>query len=214
MGGPMHLGLPALTYGLIAVVVVGALGLMVWAARRGRPRPGDQAHTLRFRHNTLFRWFVYVSTFGIPIGLTALVIAIPPRGEEVAYVVAAYAMFAALSLPLFWEASRYLLLVSADGLACRSPWRGWRSIEWDDVSDVTFSPTSAWFVFLGPDGRKIRVHLFVSGVSELLKLVELRVHPDRLRGARPGYERVGRPFPRHHEDPILEPRHPRRRDEW
>ncbi|HJZ90535.1 MAG TPA: hypothetical protein VKE40_06650 [Gemmataceae bacterium] len=204
----------ALTYGLIAVAVLGLLGFMAWAARRGRPRPGDGAHTLRFRHNAVFRLLAYLATFGIPIGLTALVIAIPPRGEEVGYVVAAYALFAALSLPLFWEASRYCILVSPGGLACRSPWRGWRSIAWDDVRDVSFSNLNGWFVFRDRAGEKIRVHLFVSGVNELLKLVELRVPPDRMAAAKPGYDRVGRPFPRLRDDPVLEPRHPRRRDEW
>jgi hypothetical protein len=209
----MQLWLPALSYGLIAVSVMGLLGLMAWAARRGRPRPGADEHTLLFRHNAIFRWFAYLTTFGIPLGLTALVVFIPPRGVEVWYVVGVYAGFAALTLPLFWEASRYYLLVTAEGIVCRSAWRGTRFVRWDDLRDVSFSTTNAWFVFHARDGKKIRVHMFVTGLNDLLRLVELRVPADRLRNAKPGYDRVGRPFPRLRDDPVLEPRHPRRRDE-
>lgn len=210
----MNLWLPAMTYGLIVVAVTVLLALMAWAGRHGRPRPGADEHTLLFRHNAVFRWFAYLSTIGIPLGLTALVTLIPPRGEEVWYVVGIYAGFALLTLPLFWEAIRYYVLVGPEGIVCRSAWRGTRFIAWDDLREVSFSTANAWFIFRARDGTTIRVHMFVSGLSDLLRLVELRVPADRMRNAKPGYDRVGRPFPKVSDDPVLEPRRPRRRDEW
>lgn len=199
-----------LTPGLIAISVVGLLGLMAWAARRGRPRPGPDDHTVLFRHNGVFRWFAYVTAFGIPVGLTALVIAFPPKAEEVWYALGAYVLFAGLTLPLVWEASRFYLLATPEGLESRSPWRGLRFLAWEDVERVTFSQANAWFVFHGRDGTVIRVHMFVGGLTDLLRLTELRVPAGALKGARMGYERLGRPFPRQPDQPVLEARPPRR----
>ena len=122
-----------------------------------------------------------------------------------------YALFAALSLPLYWESSRYFVLVTPEGLERRSAWRRYCVMAWDDIQKVTFSTINAWFVFHAENGDKIRVSTLMAGVTDLLRLVELQLPPDVLKPARVGYERIGRPFPNFNDEPILEARPPRRR---
>ena len=206
--------LPFLTYGLIAVCVVFLLGIMAWAAKRGRPTAGGEEHSVVFRYNIVLRVFAFLAAFGIPIGITALVIAFPPRREEIGYVIGVYAIFAGLSLPLYWETSRHYVLISPEGIERRSAWFGFRFIAWDEVAKVTYSQVNAWFVFHAENGEKIRVSALISGLNDLLRLVEMRLPARVLREARAGYERLGRPFPKSDDEPRLEARPPRRRGEW
>ena len=104
--------LPILIYGLIAVSVIALLGIMAWAARIGRPTSGAGEHSVLFRYNFVLRAFAFFAAFGIPAGITAMVFAFPPRGEEVWYVIGIYALFAGLTLPLYWETSRFYVLVT------------------------------------------------------------------------------------------------------
>lgn len=206
--------LPFMIYGLIAVCVIFLLGIMAWAAKRGRPAPGADENSVVFRYNIILRVFAFLAAFGIPAGITALVIAFPPKREEIGYVIGVYALFAGLSLPLYWETSRYYVLISPEGIERRSAWLGFRFIAWDDLTSVTYSQINAWFVFQAENGEKIRISALISGLNDLLRLVEMRVHPSVLKPARTGYDRLGRPFPKNDDEPRLEPRPPRRRGEW
>jgi hypothetical protein len=201
--------LPALSYGLIAIGVIAILGLMAWAARRGRPSPGPNDNSVIFCYNFVLRGFAFFAAFGIPTGVTILVFLFPPRGVEVWYVAGVYALFAALSLPLYWETSRFYVLITPEAIERRSPWFSYRSIAWEDIAEVSFSSVNAWFIFLSKNGEKIRVHTLITGLDDLLRLVELRIPAERLRKARVGYERVRRQFPHLPDQPILEARRPR-----
>jgi hypothetical protein len=206
--------LPVLIYALIAVCVIALLGMMAWAARRGRPSAGGGEHTVLFHYTIVLRTFSFLAAFGIPAGITALVIAFPPKRSEVGYVVGVYALFAGMSLPLYWETSRFYILISPEGIERRSAWMGLRFIAWDEVDRVTYSKMNGWFVLHAENGDKIRVSMLVSGVDDLLRLAEMRLPASVLKPARVGYERLGRPFPKLDDEPILESRPPRRRGEW
>src|SRR5262245_41139141 len=197
---------PLLSHSLITIAVIGLLGLIVWAGRHGRPRPGFGPHTLLFRYNALFRWFTYFAAFANPVGLTVGLYFHPPRGVERWYVLVLYLGTAALTLPLVWEASRFYVLITPDGLEGRSAWRGCRFFSWDDVQEVSYSTVNSWFVFRAADGDKIRVSGFVAGLKSLLGLVEMRVPASVLKNARNGYEKLGRPFPPLPDEPVLEAR--------
>src|SRR5215472_5888155 len=65
---------------IVAVPVIGFLGLLMWAAQRGRPVEGPGG-TLVFRHGLLLRGFALFAAFGIPLGITVLVFFNPPKTE-------------------------------------------------------------------------------------------------------------------------------------
>ncbi|HEX3147037.1 MAG TPA: hypothetical protein VHR66_03085 [Gemmataceae bacterium] len=203
---------------LVFVLMTGclmALALLVAAlARQGRPRPLPGRGDLLFRHNSLFRWVTLLAALGLPMGLTALLFLYPPQKSEIPYFVCIYLVFALVTLPFVWEAGRYYLLVTANGLECRSPWRGSRTIAWTDLQSMSFSLVNAWFEFESEDGDRIRVHSFVAGLNNLLAAVEAQIPARSLKSARSGYARVGRPFPPLVEEPVLEALRPRRPGEW
>jgi hypothetical protein len=200
---------PLLSFAFIVIGVIALLGLMVWAARRGRPSPGPGDYTVLFRYNAVLRGFATFAAFGIPAGITALVLVFPPKPDEIVYIIGVYLLFATLGLPLFWETHRFYLLVTPDGIQRHSAWLPFRSIAWDDLQEVRFVAGNSWFVFASTDGTKIRASTLISGLSDLMRLVELRVPHERLRHARAGYERIGRAFPEMPDQPRLEARRPR-----
>ena len=203
-----------LTFVLMAGCLVALSVLLASSARQGLPRPVPGGPTRLFRHNGLFRWFALAAAAGLPIGLSALLYLHPPQRPDVPYLVGLYLVFAVVTLPLVWEAGRYYLLATPEGLECRSPWRGVRAVPWEDVVAVNYSGVNAWFEFVGRDGDRVRAHSFVARLNDLLAAVEARVPASALKGARAGYARIGRPFPPLTDEPVLEARAPRRVGEW
>lgn len=199
--------IPYLSIGLIAIGVFGLLGLLARAGRLGVPKPGSQ--TLLLRYSPMFRGLTYVAAFCVPVGLTVLVTIFPPHGQARWYVFGLYVVVAVLGLPVVWEASRFYLFVTPGGLECRSPWRGVRYMEWDDLIAVEYSGINSWFVFRSAGGESIRVSGFVAGVPSVLAEVEKRIPPAALRNARAGYLKIGRPVPPSEDEPVLEARPPR-----
>jgi hypothetical protein len=120
-----------------------------------------------------------------------------------------YLLGAALFTLLVWEAGRFYLLVTPAGIEGRSPWRGVRLIPWEEVDAVRYRALTAWFEIRGADGQTIRVPVFAAGLDDLLRRAEASVPPTALVRARPGYARVGRPFPGLPDEPVLEARPPR-----
>jgi hypothetical protein len=196
---------------IVGGAVIGMLALLMWAARIGRPRVDPETGALLFRHSAIFRGFSLFAAFGIPLGITVLVIFHPPKKEgDVGAIISIYALFAVLSAPLLWESMRFALTVSAEGLDCRSPWRGRRFIAWDEVQDISFSKINSWFIIRAADGWKFRVSTFVPGLTHFLEACEDHLRAVALEQARPGYELLGRPFPR--EDEWPDDDRPRRGD--
>jgi hypothetical protein len=180
----------------VAAAVSGLLGLLAWAARRGTPKSDPATGTLLFRHSPLFRGFALFSAFGVPLGITVLVIFNPPKkdGDTVA-ILGLYLLFGVLSAPLLWGSMRFALTVSPDGLDFRSPWRGRRFVSWNEVEEVTYRDTHSWFVVRTTDGWTFRVSVLIPGLSEFLAACERHLPPADLAGAWAGYARLGRPFP-------------------
>jgi hypothetical protein len=180
----------------IGAAVVGFLGLLLWAARAGRPAAGPEPGALLFRHGLLLRGFALFAAFGIPLAITALVFVFPPQKEgDVGAIIGVYSLFGGLSAPLLWEAMRFALLVSPRGLVCRSPWRRGRSLTWGEVEEVSFSPGNSWFVIRARDGWKFRVPTLVPGLTRFLEACERHLPAAALVAALPGYQRLRRPFP-------------------
>jgi hypothetical protein len=200
---------PLLPFVLIAGCAVLLALLTATSARRGLPRqlPGDQV--ILVRHSPVFRGFVLLAAVLIPTGIIVALRYYPPRRDDVPYLLGLYLVVTGLVVPMVWEAGRFYLLATPDGLEGRSAWRGVRVIAWDDVDAVGYSPLNAWFEFRGRDRQKIRVLVFAAGLNDLFRLVEANVPADALKPARFGYARIDRPFPPLPDEPVLEARRPR-----
>ena len=119
---------------IVAVPVIGFLGLLLWAALRGRPA---EAPTARWSSATAS--CCAASPCSRPLASRSAspsALFYPPKnGDDVTAILCLYGLFAALSAPLLWEAMRFSLAVTPAGLDCRSPWRGHRFLAWDEVKE-------------------------------------------------------------------------------
>ncbi|HKB05454.1 MAG TPA: PH domain-containing protein [Gemmataceae bacterium] len=199
---------PLLTFALMAVGVLGLLGLLAVTAARGRPIPAAGQPSVLVRHSPGFRLFAFLAALSLPVGLTILFTIYPPNRDETAYVLGAFVVVVPLTVALYWEAVRYYVYATAQGIEGRSPWRGARYFAWDDIREVTFNPAAGWFAFQAWDGDRIRVHWTAVGVKDLLHLVETHIPAAMVQKARPGWDRLGRPLPRPSNEPVLEARRP------
>ncbi len=180
---------------IIGAAVSGFLGLLLWTANRGRPILSDDG-TLLFRHSIIFRGFSYFFAFVIPFALTAFVFYRPPKTQDdFLAILSLYGLFAVIGLPLWWEASRFALYATPEGLDCVSPWRDRQFFEWGEIEEVSFSSMNQWFVILARGDRKFRVPYFVSGIAQFLERCEQHLPIETLNGAKLGYIQVGREFP-------------------
>lgn len=187
---------PFFTSAITAAVVCAFLVFLLGAAKRGQPEAEPGTGHLLFRHHSLMRWFAYFAAFGIPIGITALVIAFPPKdpGDTLA-ILGLYALFAMLSAPLLWESLRFALIVRPEGLECRSPWRGTQFFKWNEVEELSYSSLGSWFVIHAEGGRTFRVPVLTPGLNPLLEIFERHLPARALQRAKAGYAQIGRALP-------------------
>jgi hypothetical protein len=200
---------PLLPFMLITGCAVLLALLTASAARRGLPRPLPGGSVFLVRHSPVFRWTVLAVAVLVPIGLSVGLRYNRPLRGDVPFLIGVYVAVAAVTTLLVWEAGRFYLLATSAGLEGRSPWRGVRAVRWDELEVVRYRPLGTWFEFRGSDGQTIRAPAFTAGLDELLRRVEASVPPGTLVGARPGYVRLGRPFPALPDEPVLEARRPR-----
>jgi hypothetical protein len=183
--------------GIIALASTGLLCLFCVGAFLSRPRldvgSGDDA--VLFRHSIIFRIFAVVVTMGMMIFLTIMIFVSPPREDEIWIVFACCGFFALLGVPLVWESMRFGLIVSAHGLDCHSPWRRGRFLTWDEIDEVIFKPTGSAFAIRALDDWRFRVSIIVPRLRRFLEICEAHLPVSALESARPGYERLRRPFP-------------------
>jgi len=210
----MYRQVPFLPFVLVAGCAVLLAVLTAASARRGLPQPAPGDRAFLVRHNPLFRWIVLGLAVLLPAGLTGFLYFYPPVRPDVPFILGLYLVAAGLSTLLVWEAGRFYLLATPEGLEGRSGWRGVRFMPWDDVEAVVYSPLNAWFEFCGRSGELVRAMAFAAGMHELLRIVESHVPAEALTGARKGYFRLGRRFPGLPDEPVLEARRPRRVGEW
>lgn len=188
--------MPLLFLALAVVLGVGFVWLLFATARRGRPATDPATGALTFRHGTPLRWFAVFALFGAETLFGVWAVVYPPQSPRTAVPLAVGA--AALGLAgalLCWEAYRFAVTTSPEGLDCRSPWRGRRVVPWEGIVRVEFSAANAWFAVRFADGRSFRVPAVVPGVGRFLEECERHLKPDQLRPAKGGYPLVGRKWP-------------------
>jgi hypothetical protein len=191
-------------------VVTGAvwsfLALVLVAAMCRRLKAGLTEGSLLFRYGPLWRGYAIFAAFGVPAGITMLTLFVIRREDgDLPYLVGTYALFAAVSVPLFWEVWGFAVVASPGGLDCHSPWRWRQFFRWEEIARVSYSGRGSWFIFLTRDGRSFRVPVPVRGVERLLEMCERRLPLARFAKARAGYKYIGRPFPLDQPAPLFRP---------
>ena len=181
--------------GAIALAVGGMLGLLAWAAQRGRPAEDAERGRLVFRHSLAFRILALVLLLGPLAGISVLLAFKPPtkEGDTVA-VVFLYALFTGLGVPLCNEALRWCLAMDDDGLTCWSPWRGKGYIAWKELREVAWTGSGSYFI-LKSRGFWFRASPLVPGLSRLLEECEKRLPPQAMEPAYAGYTAIARQIP-------------------
>jgi hypothetical protein len=169
---------------------------VIFGIRQQGGLPGRQPGAMLFRHGLPFRIVCPMLALGCPIAL-AVVIAVgrPPDADRqvIAGVMAAYVL---LGTPVMVEAFRLAVATGSDGLDCRPAWGRRRFVPWDDVVRVTYSKLLSAFVIHTSGGWTMRVPYWVPGIGQLLEVLEQHLDPKAFRGAKDGYQRVGRRVPR------------------
>jgi hypothetical protein len=79
-----------------------------------------------------------------------------------------FLLFAGLTLPLLIEFFLVRIGFDGDRIYCHSGWRRKRVIEWSDVASYRYSPMMQWWVIGTEKSGKIRAHIFLSGLDDLL----------------------------------------------
>jgi len=182
---------------VIAVLITsGIFALLSWAALRGRPTVDPQGGTLLFRYSTAARRFAVALALCPTLFILALMLSRPIKDEwDVMALIGVVVLFPSIAGPFLWEFMRWAVIVSREGLDCRSPWRGRKFIGWRDIEEVSYGANSKWFIIRTTQGRTFHVSIWISGISEFLANCEYHLEPSLLRRAKAGYHEIGRPFP-------------------
>ncbi len=185
--GPGH----SMTWLFVGFVLLGAIGafwLLLAAARNGKPEVDRTTGTMIFRHGRLYRAMALIVLLGLPALILGLAIAAPPKTPfGFVFFNCLAGLCLAVGAALTWDAFRYRLCVTANGLEYRSPWRGPVLFVWDEVSALTFSQVNLWFVAAAKDGRMIRIPVLLPGVRRFLEVCEARLPSEVRLGSRAGY---------------------------
>src|SRR5262245_60613747 len=138
----------------------------------------------------------WVVTIGFPLlVLFTGVLPHPPKEEEVVYVVLLLAFGPVCGVPLLWQSLRYRLMVSDDGLDCRSPWRGHRFVRWSEVDRLSYSKAFKSLVVHATDGWRFRIPILTNGFPTLLSEFQRYAPGSALLDARLDFEALKTQFP-------------------
>src|SRR5687767_12879394 len=104
---------------------------------RERPVIDDRTGARVYQFGDGMKTVGWVCAVAFPLFALSAALAHPPKDEEVIYVVLFLAFGPVVGVPLLWPSLRYRLMVSDDGLDCRSPWIGHRFVPWSEVDRVS-----------------------------------------------------------------------------
>jgi hypothetical protein len=119
----------------------------------------------------LLPWFLVL----IALGFWAIPSQVPPDQIRIGIIVCASLSAGVLSLLLEFTYARASW--SESGLMYRSPWRKSRTVNWEDVVEVGYSPRLSWVTIRDRSGTVIRLSTLLGGLTELLQTLKLRTDP-------------------------------------
>jgi hypothetical protein len=152
--------------------------------------------------------FCLLLVFGIAPALALLLPEYAADWEGVVIAVV-YGFFAVVAAVLVWDTQRFALLVTAEGLDCRSAWRRRRFLSWADVESVSVGGIAkakggTCLVIRAGDGWEFTVPYTASGQGLLDFAMRCRqnLSPKQLEGAKSAYWLFCQPPPESNEEDV------------
>ena len=150
---------------LVPVVVVLFLTLLMRAAKSARASVDAATGTRVARYSGVFRalgWFFVIC--GVGVCAIALKVA-----ASITLAVTICVITTAPVSAMWIEFMRIRVSWAETAVVLHSPWRGVRTIQWTDLTDVRFSQAAGWFVLRDRAGEVIRLSMWLGGLTELLQ---------------------------------------------
>ncbi len=153
---------------LVAIIVPLVLG---WLLRGSSSGTQKQSGISWLVYGKRMKGFALLFS-GLVAALVVLWFIVEPKDKMP--VLGMIAMFGGLTLPLFLEFFFVRIGYDSKEIYCHSIWRPNREIDWTEVESATFSESLQWWVISTKNSGKIRVHVYISGLTELLRELQNR----------------------------------------
>jgi len=142
------------------------LGLFFKVAKNSKPIKTDDGEYV-LRYSNFIKWFCMGLIIFGAVGLTALLLKHPIKddGDFIA-VVSMYGALILFGAYFYIEFFTVNILVSEGGIKGTSGWRGKREYRWEEIENITYSPTSMWFKVTSSKSAPLRIHALISGVGD------------------------------------------------
>ena len=101
----------------------------------------------------------------------------------------------AIASPLVLGGFRFRVIVSAQGIRCRSSVGRDRFVDWANVEHVSYDKYQQRFTLKARDGYRFRVSTLFPGLGALLDDLARFLDPTVLSNARTGFQAMQREFP-------------------
>ncbi|MEO7038047.1 MAG: hypothetical protein ABI548_29030 [Polyangiaceae bacterium] len=85
--------------------------------------------------------------------------------------------FIAMVLAMVVDFTRVSLTWTDQCIVFTSPWRGTRTLRWEEVTEVRFAPVAGWFVVRTRDALTIRPAMMMGGLEEFFAELKTRGQP-------------------------------------
>ena len=151
---------------LIVIIVPIILGLMFSAAKKAQAiETEDGMYLLEYARP--IKYFAVGFTLLTFAGLTWLAFNMPIKKPDDLYVLIGLFVFLGLFAAYFFiEFFTVKIWVGPEGIRGTSGWRGLREYRWQEISRVSYSPSSMWFTVTAPGKASLRIHALISGLDK------------------------------------------------
>jgi hypothetical protein len=187
---------------LVVVVIVtfgGGLAVFYAEAVWGRAHVSPETGAIHIRYGPFQRFFTYVAVGIILVGQGLSWLRPIPKEQSLAEARRERlpdTLFGIVSSAfLLWGVNRRSLVITDEGLDCRSPWGRRRFVPWGDVTAISYSRNLSRFLVETKDGWKFRLSRMLPGLDRFLAECERHLPADALTPASDGYRSLKRPFP-------------------
>lgn len=150
---------------IIVIVVTLVLWLFFKVAKNSKTiKNADGGYVLRY--SNMIRWFCMSLIIFATVGLTALLFQAPIKNDgDIIAVISMYGAILLFGSYFYIEFFTVEIIVSEKGIKGTSGWRGVREYRWDEIENITYSPSSMWFKVTAPKSAPLRIHALISGID-------------------------------------------------
>lgn len=123
------------------------------------------------RYSNIIKWFCMGLVILATVGLTALVIETPIKNDgDITAIISMYGALLLFGSYFYIEFFTVEIIVSEHGIKGTSGWRGKREYRWDEIENITYSPSSMWFKITALKSAPLRIHALISGIDHFQRL--------------------------------------------